>query len=120
MCAGAKDTKGDEAVILTPRQIENFINYSREAGYIDIDSVDGRLGEYGSDDVLDTLASYAEVLQKVAEMNWPGVASGGDFDYCFFCGGGATRDWALQDPVKSLDHDPDCPYVKARKLLGLD
>lgn len=58
-------------------------------------------------DVLDTLAAYAEVVQKVAEMsegraNW-------DEDSCVFCGS--------YPPL--LPHHSTCPFVKAKALRGL-
>ena len=45
-------------MILTPEQVEEFIEVWRGVGYIDISAMDGFFGDYGPEDVLDTLADY--------------------------------------------------------------
>lgn len=61
----------------------------------------------------DTLAAYAEVVQKVAEMEDIVLMEDGArlVGNCMFCGGVI----GLEE-----EHEEDCPYLKARKLRGLE
>ena len=57
-------------------------------------------------DVFDTLAAYAEVVQRVAEMR--DGQSDWEEDHCVFCGAYMPRH----------GHATDCLYLAARKLRG--
>jgi hypothetical protein len=89
-------------MILTPGQIE-------------------QVGEstYGPDlysvDLSDTLAAYADIVQKVAEMDGSGVLN--EYWDCNFCGNtfGDDRQYHMVG-----FHDPECAYASARKLRGMD
>lgn len=64
-------------------------------------------------DLADTLAAYADVVQKVAEMEDIVLMEDGArlVGNCMFCGGVI----GLEE-----EHEEDCPYLKARKLRGLE
>jgi hypothetical protein len=107
-----------DGVILTPEQMDEFVELTRETGYIDICSYEYD-GDINSDDIADTLAAYAEIVQKVAEVqvlvdavHFHGSAQ---MSVCPFCGN-------YTDPEKDMEdikHSPDCLYLVARKLRGL-
>jgi len=87
-------------MILTPEQIDSF-------GYSD----------YKPDrcDLEDTLAVYADIVERVADMGT--VRLFGHADWCVFCHQSLSPlprgGFALES-----DHAPDCPYLAARKLRG--
>ena len=63
--------------------------------------------------LIGTLAAYAKVVERVAEMD-PLIAHGdadNEWCECRFCG---NTTWV--DP----DHEPDCPYLEALRLRGLE
>ena len=81
-------------MILTPEQIEGV----NRPGYV--------VPNVGWGDVADTLAAYAEVVQRVAEMR--DGQSDWEEDHCVFCGAYMPRH----------GHATDCLYLAARKLRG--
>ena len=106
--------------IMTVEQLTEFIELTRETGYIDI-SVDEH-GEPGSDDVADTLAAYADIVQAIAERVPDPDAYGdieermyqledSEYGHCVFCGGHKGY---------TIAHEPECLYLAARKLRGLE
>ena len=64
-------------------------------------------------DLADTLAAYADVVQKVAEMEDIVLMADGArlVGNCMFCGGVI----GLEE-----EHEEDCPYLKARKLREVE
>jgi hypothetical protein len=86
-------------MILTPEQIEielvRFRDYPAEA----------ILGSE-TDAFFDTLAAYAEIVRGVAE-NDPSTGLEGECPYC-------------EHYPDQVGHAPDCAYLAARKLRGLE
>ena len=71
------------------------------------------LSQSACNDYAETLAAYAEVVQKVAEMEDIVLMEDGArlVGNCMFCGGLL----GLEE-----EHEEDCPYLQARKLRGLE
>lgn len=99
-------------MILMPEQIEQSIEWPGEH-YLDL---------------ADTLAAYAEIVQKVA-LNDPATneGTGGDWYACPYCEH-ENRYGPLYPELgkrsyqvlKEHNHALDCPYLAARKLRGLE
>jgi hypothetical protein len=84
-------------MILTPEQI---------AGWVSGDQWGRAMPDPEQrDSLIDTLAAYAEIVQKLAEWK--------PEPYECMCGG-------LVTPEDEHVHLPDCPYLAACKLRGLD
>jgi hypothetical protein len=105
-------------MILTPEQIENWVLPGLRDGWDGPHHPDPEteqtyirhLTGYVSTDLADTLAAYADIVQRVAEDN---------FSYwdvtprCFYCD-------ADMGEHSDEEHASDCLYLAARKLRGLD
>jgi hypothetical protein len=92
-------------MILTPEQIGRIVRLL------------DRPGEtlYGEDvqSIANTLAVYAEIVQRLAELGADSIYDS-EYDDCFFCGGPG------HDPgFYPMPHAPDCLYLAARKLRAL-
>ena len=76
-------------------------------------------------DLFDTLAAYAEVVQRVAEVKEPFDAWYWDDELsknrCRFCDGEVTHTgyaWRPETITDTCDHSPDCLYMRALRLRG--
>ena len=99
-------------MILTPEQIE-------QCAVVEIDKT-VMLSQYAH--VCSTLLAYADIVQNVAEDE-PWISGIGDMNpdgsteqtmACVYCDGGYQSTNAI------YDHEPDCLYLAARKLRGLE
>jgi len=73
------------------------------------------------EDIAETLVdAYVDIVQRLAEMDLETNEYG--YSYCMFCDAGeaVVGYTVLSEPVRKLDHAPDCLYLAARKLRGLD
>jgi len=67
----------------------------------------------GLQPILDTLAAYADIVQRVAEIGVRGR--------CWFCGKATTLVMGDDNVLSgTIDHHPDCLYLAARRLRGLE
>jgi hypothetical protein len=89
-------------MILTPGQIDALLN--AEYG----DTVTAVLLKQ----TVDTLATYADIVQRVAEAGME-TSAADESVVCKFCG--ASRDYGRTEP-----HAPDCLYLAARRLRGME
>jgi len=93
-------------MILTPEQIAALDSFVEECLVTE---------RWARNSLVDTLVAYAEIVQRVAEMEASEVLDR-EYDDCLFCGKTSSNDLA---PIEE-QHAPDCPYVAARKLRGLE
>ena len=88
-------------MILTPEQIEEML----------VDP--GVQWEIGTD-AIETIRSYADIVEKVAEEQywWN--------EWCKFCEAFVHSDYDSggNKHIDHCDHEPDCLYLAARKLRG--
>ena len=99
-------------MILTPERIEDLLS--------------GRAASCPTKHLMDTLAAYAEIVQGMAEAEpfIEELVGDGERDWiCWFCGGlvdiGNVIGQKRQAEWKA-EHAPDCLYLAARKLRGLE
>jgi hypothetical protein len=117
-------------MIMTPEQITALLSVTRDCEYIDVGSTDGygftihsnAPSEAGVHEWCDTLAAYVEIVQKVAECDpycddseFPKFMYGGG---CHYCEGHSLPNSPLEGT--RCPHAPDCLYLAARKLRGLE
>jgi len=107
-----KELEEDERMTLTPKQIAGIELESTHGDMLYVP--DGK-----ASDAVDTLTAYADIVQRVAEMNeWQAQAGG--MCQCPF------HEEVYQDEdgeyweMGPLDHAPDCLYLAARKLRGME
>ena len=86
-------------MILTPREIEQWIAKGRQRGWLDI--VHLPTADVGVEELCDTLAAYAEVVRGVAE------------------GRVKRAKWCIGEHIDHVDIDEET-YLLARKLRGLE
>lgn len=106
----------DAKNVLRPDEIEALVRAADPdedgsfGGWGMVELYDGGTWPVGS--VVDTLAAYAAVVQKVAEMEDIVLMEDGNrlIGACMFCGG----------PIGlAEEHEGDCTYLQARELRRL-
>jgi hypothetical protein len=100
-------------MILTPEQIAEITDQWNIYAHSDLRDT--------GDDVFETIAAYAEIVQKIAETEEWWV----DYDWagmrCRFCYDDVEQHWdsdLLKYTEPQCVHEPDCYYLAARKLRG--
>jgi hypothetical protein len=101
-------------VILEPEQINQF------AYLLEWDPGGNWMSDTVQIDIAQTPKAYATLVQKVADDNpMEFDARSDDPNFCHYCkvddSSQPVRDW--REP---LVHEPDCLWVQARKLRGLE
>ena len=87
-------------MILAPEQIAEFFNTRWNHGSIE-------------QAMADTILAYADIVQRVAEIGTRGR--------CWFCGKATRLVMGDDNLIRGvIDHSPDCLYLAARRLRGLD
>ncbi len=96
--------------MLTPEQITKFT---------DLSSADWSDQGVETIDLADTLAVYVSVAQRVAEGNeWVIDSDWGTV--CAWCGAEARCVGVRESTHWEADHAPDCLYLEARRLRGME
>jgi len=70
----------------------------------------------GTRDIFDTLAAYAEIVQKVAEAE-PWEYGYSDEPICFYC---KAYNQHRDEATSKIVHAPNCLWLRARKLRGME
>lgn len=111
-------------MILTPEQIDHNIGNWAES-WNPWDKA-WAVSYQHIEDVFETLAAYADIVQRVAEMDGEiDVGQAWDTLYeCRFCAAEVDQDLYQEDGrlkrTNKVPHSPDCLYLAARKLRGLE
>jgi len=85
-------------MILTPEQIELIYAELPEGSWRPC-----------CENIAETLVAYVDIVERVAAIQWSV-----EDDFCPFC----DEDFVPRERL--FDHRPDCLYLTARKLRGLE